>query len=230
MLGEREVTLLAGVAVQLHQCGLDLGVAGDAVFLPWAEASIDEVDEGQCEIQQVGATCGAGEGDAGLQPVTEHVQLMGPVQLGELPLRVHALDPGVQVAAGILHAGDESDHLVEPGVMRAGAGAADLPGDRFDDLVQVRVGEDEAPVGSLGLAEQPAEVVEHAGGLQLCDAVRDGLGGVELLPGAEGPVRVQGHRGQVQRMQPRREADDRQGGGRTDRGRGLIEHAALLGE
>ena len=134
---EVEVALVARVPVQLNERGLDLRVAADALLAAGAEAPVHEVDEAQRQPEQVVATAGPVQRNGGLDHVAEHVQLVRPLQLGKPLLRVDALDPGLHVAAGLLHACDQRDHLVQPAVEARRPGAGDLPRHGLDDLVQV---------------------------------------------------------------------------------------------
>ena len=105
---EVEVGALTGEPVELHQRGLDLGVAAVPVLAALPEATHGEVGEAAGDVEQVGAARGPRPRDGRLDQVAEHVQLVAPAQVGED--LVPAVQ-GVQVPVVTLHGGQQVDQL-----------------------------------------------------------------------------------------------------------------------
>ncbi len=189
--GQRQVALLAGAAVQLDEGGLDLGVAAHAVdaALARAEDRVDVVGEAPGDVEEPGAAGGAPERDRRLDQVPGAVQLVAPVQLGPAPVGAHHLVVGLEVAAVLLGLGEQPGDLLDafgqPGrLVGAGGRVPELPGDRFQPLVDVRVEERQVVDVLAGRgARREAEVVEVARLREAFVAVGDADVGVDRTAG-----------------------------------------------
>src|SRR5699024_4479177 len=116
-----------GLAEQLHQCHLDLGVTGGAVAAMGPEGVGDEVGEAGGDLQQAGVPGAAVLGQGRLDQVTGAVQLVvvGEVRPAPLPAQLLVVD-GVQVPVLVLGGGDPAgDSALQLEQLRV-PGAADL--------------------------------------------------------------------------------------------------------
>ena len=201
LAGQAEVGLVAGLAVQLGQRGLDDGVAVVAFV---AQEVIDQVVGeprghgeqrvgGGLEVRRGGGgpgrfehDGGAVRGDRGLDQVAGAVQLVAGGQLGVAGL-AGDLDVGVQVTVGLLGLHQEIGCLGRERGQRGVAGrpglAGQLPGDRLQGLVDVGVHERRAAVGRrVAARDGQAQVAEVAGRLHLGHGQRKADLTAALLP------------------------------------------------
>ncbi|CAM5650614.1 hypothetical protein SGRIM119S_03971 [Streptomyces griseorubiginosus] len=191
--GQFQVAPLAGLPVQLHEGGLDLGVAVDAVdglaAVRRSEDRVDVVGELACHVQEFGAAGGPVVGHRGLDQMSGAVQLVTPAQL-LVPLAALAeLEPRVEVAVVLLGRGHKGDDAVDVGGERLVLALTELPGGGLQPLVDVRVHERVGTLElALGRARGEPQVVQVARRLQQVGALGDGGAGVDLA--AHGPEAV----------------------------------------
>lgn len=157
-------------------------MTSDPVLAARSKASVEQVGEGPSDVEQVCAAVGARESDARLNQVPSAVHFVGQFELSELEFGVDSLNPAVQIAAGFLHAGEQSDRLIEPIVEGGGPGSRNFPCGGLHDLVEVGIGEPQAPEVRPGLTDHAAQIVQHSPPLYLLDAVRNSGVRVALLP------------------------------------------------
>jgi hypothetical protein len=177
---EREVAVIAGMPVQLDERRLDLGMPVEPRLTPvGAEALDHQIGKPAGHVEEVVAAHPARDGDGALDQVTEAVELMALHEIQPPALGLHALDPGVQVAVGVLDVTEQRHGLIDERAPPGFAGAPGLPADRLEHLVDVGVGEPVA-LERLGrrLAQAP-EVREIARRLELADRVADRRRAVE---------------------------------------------------
>ncbi|GMA35998.1 hypothetical protein GCM10025876_22020 [Demequina litorisediminis] len=173
---------------RLDEGGLDLGVAAVAVGARGVGAELlhGEVGEAAGDGQEVVCAGGAGAGDRGLDQVAQHVQFVAPAHVPPRLLIVVALHVRVQVAVLALHAGEQRGGVGGERFPALVLGHARcLPRDGLEGLVEVGIGEVEAPVGRFGVASEAAQVVHDAAGLEPRDHMGDGALAVEALPCAQ---------------------------------------------
>ena len=138
---ELEVPPIAGRAIQLDERHLDLGMPVDAVATRRAELALDRLDGAQRDVEQPVVGEGAVPRDGGLDQVADAVQLVAPGEVLVFGARGDDLDVGVEVAVRALR----RTHRVDRFVGGRGEGrvvlAAELPADRLEPLVRVRIEE-----------------------------------------------------------------------------------------
>ena len=136
---ELQVAPITGRAIQLDERHLDLGVPVDAVTTGRAELPLDRLNGAQRHVEQPVVGEGAVPRDGGLDQVTDAVQLVAPGEVLVLGAGGDDLDVGVEVAVGALR----RTHRVDRFVGGRGEGrvmlAAELPADRLEPLVRVRI-------------------------------------------------------------------------------------------
>lgn len=204
-----QVAPLSGLPVQLDQRRLDLGVAVEAVDLPTAaEDGVQVVGEPDRHVQQFLAAGRPVVGDRGLDEVTGAVQLVPPAQvLVAAAVRGH-LEPGVQIAVGLLGIRDQRDDPIHIGGQpgrgsRAGLDRsgrrAELPGGGLQPLVDVGVHEGQvAPDSSFGRACRQPQVLQVPGRLQQVRPLRNPDTGVDLTAAMPETARDVGRRNGTQ--------------------------------
>lgn len=168
-----EVALFAGRSGQFDEGGLDLGVSAYAVDAAAAEGGAHVIGGPLGDLRELALATGADLSHARLDQVAVAVQLVAPFEVAVAGLPAGAAEGGVEVAVGFLGGGDRLGD-------RVGAGAC--PGHRFEQLVDVGVGELPSPP----LLHGRAEVAGPADAFHPVAAVVEGGGGVDLpAPGPE---------------------------------------------
>ena len=138
-----EVARLAGDAGELGEPDLDLGVTADRLDAALAEDVAHQVGGAAGDVEQpvVRIRPRALAGDRGLEEVPEAVELVAPLEVRPARLLPGPPEHRVEVAVGLLRGRDPRDDgpeaLVEGGI----AGAADLPRERLEVLVDLGVRE-----------------------------------------------------------------------------------------
>nr|BFE72794.1 hypothetical protein GCM10020092_060950 [Actinoplanes digitatis] len=150
-----------------------------------------------------------GPGHARLDEVAEGVELVAPLQVAVAGPLAGPAEVGVQVAVGLLRGGDPAHDRPVAGVELEVAGAAELPGHRLQQLVDLGVGElAAAPGAGQAAVAGGVEVAEPAGAFQPVLDVRQRGGAVDVLP-ALPEAGAQGDLPQAERAQ---QATARRGG------------------
>jgi len=138
-----EVAGVAGQPAEFGQSDLDLGVAAHRLDPALAEHLADQVRRAHRHPEQavVGVRVGAAPGDRSLEEVPQAVQLVAPGQVR--PARHLAGPPevGVEVAVRLLGGRDPGDEVAERRLQFLVRAGAQLPGRRFEELVDLGVGE-----------------------------------------------------------------------------------------
>ena len=200
--GQLQVALPARRAIQLHEGHLDLGVPVDQLAAIRSELRPDAIHRSLRDAHQPVIAGPTLPGDRRLDQVAGRVELVPPLEVGELPATLRHLEVGVQVAVVALCRGDEfHDGFGQADERRIGP-LGDLPADRLEPLVDIGIEEGEGLPGVIATAgvaafggrcrvprrgRQP-KVPEVAGGLELGGSVRDRHVVVEALPvGPEAP-------------------------------------------
>ena len=145
------------------------------------------VGEPAGHVEEFAAPGGPVVGHGGLEEMSRAVQLVPPAQVLVALTALDELEPGVEVAVGLLRARDQGDdplHLggesrvvrtAVRGVVRRVARSVpgELPGRGLQPLVDVRVHERvRAPEFALGRAGGEPQIVQVPGGLQQTGALR----------------------------------------------------------
>ena len=110
---ELEMGDIPGVAIQLHQRALDLGVAGHIDAAPAAEDGIDAAHGTFSDVQQRVLTGGTRHRDAGLHEVADAIQLVAVREVRPTRGRVGDLHVRVDVAVRHLRCSHDRDDLVD---------------------------------------------------------------------------------------------------------------------
>ncbi len=132
------------------------------------------------DVEQAIVAEGAVPGDGRLDQVADAVQLVTPGHVAVRTAAADDLDERVEVAVVTLGLGDGRDRLVRRGRKVGFASPAELPADRLEPLVDVRIEERErlvehhadGPVRTRRAGREP-EVVQGAGLRQLLEPVGD---------------------------------------------------------
>jgi hypothetical protein len=182
--GAREVQGVgsAGLAMQLDQGHLDLGMTRDAVVPAGAEHPVEVVQDPQRHLQQRVIAGAAGLGDGGLHEVAVAVQLVVPGEVG-VPLLagVAQLVDAVEVSVLLLRRGDGRGDVLHEAPQLGVVLAPQLEGHGLEPLKDVRVLEDHAAGLALGGPGGDPEVRQRAGGLELLVPRAQGVAPVALL-------------------------------------------------
>ena len=144
--GQVEIAALAGLAVQLHQRRLDLGVAGRGRPLAGAEGRVDVVGEAAGDVQQAIAAGRAVVRDGRLEQVASAVELVAVPEVDPAPARLGDGVVRVEVAVRFLGRLDDVDRLLDQRFQIGVGLPSQLEGGRLDPLVDVRVHEDRAAI------------------------------------------------------------------------------------
>jgi hypothetical protein len=99
-----QVPFVSGLAVQLDQCALDLGMPADAIDLAGldADGSDDAIRRLAGNLEQAGVTRGSVQCDGSLDQVSGAVQFVSPLELDEPFAREMHLKVGVEIAVWLL--------------------------------------------------------------------------------------------------------------------------------
>jgi hypothetical protein len=114
-LAEIEIFLLSGHTGELDQCELDFLVATIAAKLAFAptEGLCQVVGIAAHDVEQLALACRLEVSHRGFDQVAGAVEFVMIAQVGPAAVRLDALEPGVQVAAGVLHRLIHVDDLVD---------------------------------------------------------------------------------------------------------------------
>ena len=171
------------------------------VWSPPRKSLVDQVGEPARDVEQTRLSPRPREGDRRLDQVAGAVELVTLLEIRPAPGRVGDPAPGVQVAVGLLGGLDELDSVGGELLELGRALAPELPRERLEPLVDVRVAEDHAASLALEPSRRDAEVVERPCPFELLVPSEDRHRAVHPLPVAEETAR-QPHPGRVQRAQP----------------------------
>ena len=166
-VGQLQVALPARLAVQLDKRELDLGMSVGACLGACAEDLVDQVGEATCDREEgrvARRSCGR---HSSLEEMACAVELVAHLQVGPAPARVDDLAPAVEIAVRLLCRGDKLGRFARVALERGRRLAAELPGDRLEPLVDIRVAEHHAPTLTRDASRGDAQVVERPGALEL---------------------------------------------------------------
>ncbi len=138
---ELEMPPIAGRSIQLDERHFDLGMPVDAVATRRAELALDRLDGAQRDVEQSVVGEGAVPRDGGLDQVADAVELVAPGEVLVFGARGDDLDVGVEVAVRALRRSHRVDRLVGGRGEGRVVFAAELPADRLEPLVRVRIEE-----------------------------------------------------------------------------------------
>ena len=179
--GKLQVPRLARRPVELDERHLDLGMAVDERAAARPEPGIDQVHRSLDNPQQPVVPGSAVPRDGCLHQVPERVELVTPLEVGELLPRLAHLEVAVQVPVVALRCGQEVDDGICSGREVAVRPLTQLPADGLEPLVHVGVEEWEgrptvitaAAVRAVDESGSQPEIPQIAGPLELGACVRD---------------------------------------------------------